>query len=96
MGTIADAVATDSRVTFDYTDQHGRRSHRTVEPYQHLLRKQRWYLIAYDLTREDWRIFRLDRIEEVATSTGPHDPRIFPWRSIDAWLTNDFGAANEH
>ena len=40
-----------------------------------LLRKQRWYLIAYDLTREDWRIFRLDRIEEVATSTGPHDPR---------------------
>ena len=96
VGTIADAVATSSRVTFDSTDQHGRRSHRTIEPYRHFLRQQRWYLIAYDLMREDWRIFRLDRVEEVATFPGPHDPPIFPWDSIEDWLTSDFGATYEH
>ncbi|MDN5603806.1 MAG: WYL domain-containing protein [Kocuria sp.] len=91
VGKIADAVATGSRVTFDYTDQFGRGSHRTVEPYRHLLRRQCWYLIAYDLMREDWRIFRLDRIEGAIASPGPHDPRVFPWTSIDEWLTSDDG-----
>lgn len=96
VGTIADAIATSSRVTFGYTDQHGRRSHRTIEPYRHFLRQQRWYLIAYDLMREDWRIFRLDRVEDVATFPGPHNPPIFPWHSIEDWLTSDFGATYEH
>ncbi|MCF2586523.1 helix-turn-helix transcriptional regulator [Brevibacterium sp. UCMA 11752] len=96
VGEIADAVANASRLTFDYTDQHGRHSHRTVEPYRHLLRQQRWYLIAYDLTREDWRIFRLDRMEAAAISLGSHDPRAFPWASIEDWLTSNFGASDEH
>lgn len=96
VGKIADAVAAGSRLIFDYTDQYGDRSHRTVEPYRHLLRQQRWYLIAYDLTREDWRIFRLDRMQEVATSVGPRSPRRFMWRSIEDWLTSDFGSTSEH
>lgn len=92
VGTIADAVATGSRLTFDYTDQHERTSHRTVEPYRHILRNQHGYLIAYDLDRDDWRLFRLDRMEDSTASPGPHERRTFPWSDISDWLTSDFGA----
>lgn len=94
VGTIADSVATGARLAFDYTDQHGRHSLRTVEPYRHLLRQQYWYLIAYDLERDDWRLFRLDRMQASSSSPGPHERRAFPWDSIEDWLTSDFGASD--
>jgi predicted DNA-binding transcriptional regulator YafY len=92
VGTIADAVATGARLAFSYTDQHARRSRRTVEPYRHVLGQQHWYLIAYDLDRDDWRLFRLDRMQASTTVPGPHEPRAFPWDSIEGWITSDFGA----
>ncbi|WP_106814514.1 helix-turn-helix transcriptional regulator [Microbacterium timonense] len=95
VGTIADAVAEGARLTFDYTDQDGRPSRRTVEPYRHLLRQQHWYLIAYDLGRDDWRLFRLDRMHTPSTSLGPHERRVFPCDSIDDWLTSDFGRVTD-
>ncbi|ASN18712.1 helix-turn-helix transcriptional regulator [Arthrobacter sp. YN] len=94
VGTIADSVATGERLGFDYTDQHGRHSRRTVEPYRHLLRQQDWYLVAFDLDRDDWRLFRLDRMEASTISPGPHARRTFPWNSIEDWLTSDFGASD--
>ncbi|MET3903190.1 WYL domain-containing protein [Paenarthrobacter sp. 4246] len=94
VGTIADSVATGARLGFDYTDQHGRRSPRTVEPYRHLLRQQHWYLVAYDVDRDDWRLFRLDRMEASTVSPGPHVRRTFPWNSIEDWLTSDFGVSD--
>ncbi len=96
VGTIADSVATGARLGFDYTDQRGRHSRRRVEPYRHLLRQQYWYLVAYDLDRDDWRLFRLDRMEASTISPGPHAHRAFPWNSIEDWLTSDFGASDEH
>ena len=91
-GTIADAVAAGARLAFDYTDQHGRASRRTVEPYRHVMRQRRWYLIAYDLDRDDWRLFRLDRMQAWSMLTGSHERRAFPFASVEAWLTSDFGA----
>lgn len=92
VGMIADSVAEGARLAFDYTDQRGRHSRRTVEPYRHLLRQQHWYLIAYDLQREDWRLFRLDRMEAASISPGPRERRAFPSASIDDWLTSDFAS----
>ncbi|OLT25085.1 transcriptional regulator [Actinomadura sp. CNU-125] len=94
VGTIADAVAMSARLMFDYTDQHGRGSRRTVEPYRHLLRHRHWYLIAYDLGRDDWRLFRLDRIQAPTTMPGPYGRHAFPWDSIEDWLASDFGASD--
>ena len=34
----------------------------------------RWYLVAYDLDREDWRTFRLDRITSAVRVQGPRQP----------------------
>jgi predicted DNA-binding transcriptional regulator YafY len=94
IGTLADAVATGAHLHFTYTDQNGRESRRTVEPYRHILRRQHWYLIGYDLDRDDWRLFRLDRVEAPTTIPGPHRLHEFPFNSIEHWLASNFGASN--
>lgn len=93
VGTLSDAVAHSSRVAFDYTDDRGRETQRTVEPYRHVLRQQHWYVVAYDVDREDWRLFRLDRMRDARMLPGVHSGREFPFDSIEGWLTSDFGRA---
>lgn len=93
VGILADAVAQGSRVRFGYVDQRGQRSERVVEPHRHFLRKGHWYLVAYDVDREDWRLFRLDRVESARILPGAHTPRDFPFASIEEWLASDFGRA---
>jgi predicted DNA-binding transcriptional regulator YafY len=39
---------------------------RRVEPYRLVASDRRWYLVAFDLDRDDWRTFRLDRMSDVA------------------------------
>lgn len=91
VGTLSDAVARGARVCFEYTDQHGARSTRVVEPYRHFLRSRHWYVVGFDIDRDDWRLFRLDRMLSTSILPGIHAPREFPFPSIEAWLTSDFG-----
>lgn len=91
VGTLADAVAQGGRVAFEYTDQHGRRTTRTIDPYRHVLRKGHWYVVGFDVDRNDWRLFRLDRMREARTLAGTYTPRDFPATSVEAWLASDFG-----
>lgn len=49
-------------VRFDYRDRAGRSSARRVAPHSLVTLRGRWYLVAHDCDREDWRIFRIDRI----------------------------------
>jgi predicted DNA-binding transcriptional regulator YafY len=93
VGALTDAIAAGARVTFRYTDRHGRRSTRRAEPYRHVLRNGRWYLIAFDVDRDDWRLFCLDRVRRLRSLPGTFQPRPFPDRSIERWLTSDFGRA---
>ncbi|MFE7114779.1 helix-turn-helix transcriptional regulator [Streptomyces sp. NPDC057654] len=93
VGVIADAVAGDGRVRFDYVDQYGRPTTRLVEPYRHFLRAGQWYLVGFDVDRDDWRTFRLDRITDISAVEGTYPPRAFPDESIEHWLTTDFGRA---
>jgi predicted DNA-binding transcriptional regulator YafY len=67
------------RARFDYTAASGERSHRHVEPHRLVALDRRWYLVAYDLERQDWRSFRLDRIAGVLRPTGERfRPRELP------------------
>lgn len=90
VGVLAEAIAAGERARFDYTDQRGRESERLVEPYRSVLRRGHWYLVAYDLDRDDWRVFRLDRIREPVAVPGQRAAHRFPWASIEDWLTSDF------
>jgi predicted DNA-binding transcriptional regulator YafY len=60
--TTAQACRDDERLVLDYTAADGAASTRTVEPHRLVSLGRRWYLVAYDLQRHDWRSFRLDRI----------------------------------
>ncbi|MBX6769668.1 MAG: WYL domain-containing protein, partial [Actinomadura rubrobrunea] len=47
----------------------GEERERTVEPVRMVATSRRWYLMAWDVDRADWRTFRLDRMREVAPTT---------------------------
>jgi predicted DNA-binding transcriptional regulator YafY len=91
IGLLADAVAAGARVRFDYTDRRGHGSQRLTEPYRHALREGRWYLVAFDVDRDDWRLFRLDRIRDPEVVPGTFRPHVFPDSSLERWLVRDFG-----
>ena len=49
------------QVRFDYADKGGTQTRRLVEPFRLVPAGHRWYLVAWDVRRDDWRTFRLDR-----------------------------------
>ena len=51
---------------------------RAVEPYRLVATARRWYLMAWDRDRDDWRIFRLDRMSELHVTTWRFTPRDAP------------------
>jgi predicted DNA-binding transcriptional regulator YafY len=59
---LASAVAGRERLRFGYRARDGAETRRVVEPYRLVSTGRRWYLVAYDLDREDWRTFRVDRV----------------------------------
>ncbi len=51
------------QVRFEYRRRDGDETSRLVEPHQLVSTGRRWYLVAWDVRRDDWRTFRLDRLE---------------------------------
>ena len=51
---------------------------RYVEPYRLVVLSRRWYLLAFDVDRDDWRNFRLDRMTDARATVGRFDPRPVP------------------
>jgi predicted DNA-binding transcriptional regulator YafY len=75
---IAIACRDRERLRFDYQAHSGVASRRSVEPYRLVNDRRRWYLVAWDTERNDWRTFRVDRMEP-RTPTGPRfTPRALP------------------
>ncbi|MFJ8505579.1 helix-turn-helix transcriptional regulator [Streptomyces avermitilis] len=62
------------RLRFRYHSHEGASTRRTVEPHRLVCSERRWYLVAWDVDRDDWRTFRVDRI----TPRPPHGPRFTP------------------
>ncbi len=65
LSTLAAACRDGEEVRFEYRTSGGEEERRLVEPHQVLSAGHLWYLIAWDLRRADWRIFRLDRLDDV-------------------------------
>jgi predicted DNA-binding transcriptional regulator YafY len=61
LAVAASAARARERLRFGYTDSEGRSTERHTEPLRLVHTGRRWYLVAYDLDRDDWRTFRLDR-----------------------------------
>ncbi len=61
---LAGAVTARERLRFGYRAGDGAETKRLVEPDRLVSTGHRWYLVAYDLGREDWRTFRVDRVSD--------------------------------
>lgn len=72
---LTDAIRDHEQVQFQYVDHDGRRTVRRVEPHRLVYTGRRWYLLGWDVGRDDWRNFRADRIEAALRAGTRFDPR---------------------
>ncbi|WP_443045893.1 helix-turn-helix transcriptional regulator [Streptomyces sp. NBC_00311] len=90
---IASAAAGSERLRFSYRARDTAESRRLVEPHRLVSTGRRWYLVAYDIDREDWRTFRVDRIADPFATGARFAPREVPEgdaaeyvrRSVSSW-----------
>ncbi len=81
------------RLRFDYRSHSGSASRREAEPYRLVNWGRRWYLVAWDIERADWRTYRVDRIQP-RTPTGPRfTPRPLPDEDLARYVSRGVGAA---
>ena len=66
---LARACRDAVRVRFDYTARDAAAGARLVEPLRVVATGRRWYLLGWDVDRDDWRVFRLDRMTGTTTTT---------------------------
>ncbi|WP_378733605.1 helix-turn-helix transcriptional regulator [Nocardia brasiliensis] len=75
---LAAAVTNRERVRFTYRDGAGAETRRHTEPVGLAPSRHRWYLVGYDIERDDWRIYRADRIERPQPTAARFTPRELP------------------
>ena len=91
--TVAVACRDNDLLRFGYRDRGGKVTTRLVEPVRLANMGRRWYLVAWDRGRGDWRTFRMDRIQ-TGLSTGPRfQPREPPDRDVAAYVMRSISYA---
>ena len=90
------AIATASRdaehLRFAYRDREGNESRREVEPYSVVNLGLRWYLVAWDPARDDWRTFRVDRLSRPASTGIRFSPRELPAKDAATYVEESLAA----
>lgn len=85
LAALSDAVRAREVLRFDYSA-----APRRAEPHQVLSRHGRWYLLAWDLDKNDWRTYRADRMQ-LRTPNGPRfTPRPIPGGDAAAFVAGLF------
>ncbi|MFG2651010.1 helix-turn-helix transcriptional regulator [Streptomyces sp. NPDC048436] len=75
---MASAAAGQERLRFAYRSGDGTESRRLTEPHRLVSTGRRWYLVAYDIDRDDWRTFRVDRVSSPFATGARFVPRELP------------------
>lgn len=86
LSTIATARRNLERLRIAYTRHDGVSSRRIVDPHNLVNWGQRWYLVAWDAERNDWRTFRVDRIARVEATGLLFDPRPTPEEDMSRYI----------
>jgi predicted DNA-binding transcriptional regulator YafY len=88
---LANACRGEERAELAYRDRNGRATAREVDPYRLVHTGRRWYFVARDVTRDEWRTFRADRVARIRPIPGraveladPPDAALLVSRSIAA------------
>ncbi|OJF11097.1 helix-turn-helix transcriptional regulator [Couchioplanes caeruleus] len=76
------------RTRLSYQDHAGKATVRDIDPYRLVHTGRRWYIVARDVARDQWRTFRADRVVQVQPTghtvelVDPPDPALFVSRGI--------------
>jgi len=90
---IAGACRDTECLRFAYRSREGADSRREVEPHSLVNRGRRWYLVAWDRGRGDWRSFRLDRLTRPAATGVRFNPRQLPANDAAAYVERSIAGA---
>ena len=91
--TVALACRDAERIRFAYTAADSTQTARYVEPHRLVSLGRRWYLVGYDLDRQDWRSFRLDRLTRPAGAGARFRPRAVPGGDAAAFVRAGISSA---
>jgi predicted DNA-binding transcriptional regulator YafY len=91
--TIAAACRDCECLRFDYERRDGTATRRHVEPHALVNRGRRWYLVAWDRHRDDWRTFRVDRLERAAAAGPRFTIRSLPAKDAAAFVEQSIAGA---
>lgn len=83
---LALACRDGERLRFSYVTADRRQAERHVEPHRLVSLRRRWYLVAYDLNRSDWRSFRVDRLTAPQGTGDRFRPRPLPAADAAAFV----------
>jgi predicted DNA-binding transcriptional regulator YafY len=86
LATVGAACRDSERLRFAYRDRGGAETRREVEPHSLVNAGRRWYLVAWDLKREDWRSFRLDRVARPAPTGVRSADRELPTKDAASYV----------
>jgi predicted DNA-binding transcriptional regulator YafY len=93
LATIAGACRDSETLRFNYQSRDGAPSTREVEPHRLVHTGRRWYLAAFDIGRQNWRTFRVDRIQPRLTTGTRFVPRDPPDGDFAAYVSRSVGYA---
>ena len=86
--TLAVACRDQVRLRFDYRDHDGAETMRDTEPHRLVATGRRWYLVAWDVARQDWRTFRVDRLSLRVPSGPAFAARPLPAGDVITYVTH--------
>jgi predicted DNA-binding transcriptional regulator YafY len=92
LSAIAGACRDHEGIRFNYSDRAGAATVRVVEPHRLIHTGYRWYLVAWDTARKDWRSFRIDRIEGKLKTSTRFKPRKPPEGDFAAYLSKSLAS----
>jgi len=96
LSVFAAACRDHEHVRFDYRRSDDESSRRHIEPHQLVTAGRRWYLVAWDGHRGDWRTFRLDRIQEPRPVGSHFTPREIPGGDAADFVASSIGFTARH
>jgi predicted DNA-binding transcriptional regulator YafY len=92
---IATAIRDHERLRFRYRTHENEISRRLVEPQGLVHTGRRWYLVAWDADREQWRTFRADRMQRPPSPDRRFTPRAPPDADLAAYVARGVSAARD-
>jgi predicted DNA-binding transcriptional regulator YafY len=93
LALLANACRDHEIMQISYRKHDGERTRRMVEPHRLVACGDRWYLIAWDLERADWRTWRADRIERFDPTGRRFPERQLPDSDISAYVSRNVARA---